>query len=242
MIEFIYQMLASIGYRHPLHPPVTHLPVGMVMGVFLFAVGAWWWRRPALAQTARHCTVLAIIGLFPTVLLGTLDWQHRYAGAWLFPIQVKLVLAGVLLVLLTIGLIAQRKAGESAARSMVLIGLLSLTTVTGLGYFGGELVYGTTKPVAEVAPASLKAGAQIFRQTCAGCHPNGENSIKPQLAPRRAPQLAEFNLFLAYLRNPKARDGSTTSMPPFPETTLNDQQARQVYDYLVQELSKNQPG
>jgi uncharacterized membrane protein len=239
MPELLYRMLASIGYQHPLHPPMTHLPVGMVMGAFLLGACAWLWRRPALEQTAHHCTVLAFIGLFPTVLLGYLDWQHRYAGAWLFPIQVKLVLAGALLVLLTIGLIVQRKPVESAARGMVLIWLVSLITVTGLGYFGGELVYGRGKPVEGVESASLKAGAQIFTLQCAGCHPDGENSIKPQLAPREAPQLADFRIFLAYLRNPTARDGSTTIMPAFPEETLNEQQARQVYDYLVQGLSKN---
>jgi hypothetical protein len=41
------------------------------------------------------------------------------------------------------------------------------------------------------------------------------------------------------LRHPQARDGSTTVMPAISTTTLSDQQVRQIYDYLVQVVSKN---
>jgi uncharacterized membrane protein len=34
MLEFLYQTLTKIGYTHPIHPPVTHLTVGMVIGAF----------------------------------------------------------------------------------------------------------------------------------------------------------------------------------------------------------------
>ena len=90
MIEFLYQTLAKIGYNHPIHPPVTHISVGMVIGAFLFALVANLMRHERLALTARHCILLAMIGLFPTALLGYMDWQHRYGGAWLFPIKIKI--------------------------------------------------------------------------------------------------------------------------------------------------------
>ena len=41
MIESIYQILAKIGYSHPLHPPATHLPAGLIIGAFIFAFLAW---------------------------------------------------------------------------------------------------------------------------------------------------------------------------------------------------------
>jgi hypothetical protein len=41
MIEFIYQFLAKFGYTHPLHPVLTHIPIGMVMGAFLFLLIAY---------------------------------------------------------------------------------------------------------------------------------------------------------------------------------------------------------
>ncbi|MGD2029642.1 MAG: hypothetical protein PVG86_06850 [Desulfobacterales bacterium] len=40
MIEFIYLTLATIGYSHPLHPAMTHVPMGMIIGGFLFAIGS----------------------------------------------------------------------------------------------------------------------------------------------------------------------------------------------------------
>jgi len=36
MIELFYQVLGRMGYTHPLHPTLTHIVVGMVMGAFLF--------------------------------------------------------------------------------------------------------------------------------------------------------------------------------------------------------------
>jgi len=38
MIEFIYQTLTKFGYTHPLHPTLTHVPIGLVIGAFLFAL------------------------------------------------------------------------------------------------------------------------------------------------------------------------------------------------------------
>ena len=40
MIEFVYQTLANLGYSHPLHPILTHVVLGMVIGGFLFAAAA----------------------------------------------------------------------------------------------------------------------------------------------------------------------------------------------------------
>ena len=76
MIDFVYQTLAKFGYTHPLHPTLTHLPIGMVMGAFFFVLVALTFRRANLAKTARHCSVLALIAAVPTILLGIMDWQH----------------------------------------------------------------------------------------------------------------------------------------------------------------------
>ena len=54
MIEFIYQTVTKFGYTHPLHPTLTHLPIGMVMGAFLFVLVAFIFSRTNLAQTARN--------------------------------------------------------------------------------------------------------------------------------------------------------------------------------------------
>ena len=48
MIDFIFQALAKMGYTHPAHPPITHLPVGLVAAAFIFAFVALLFRRTIL--------------------------------------------------------------------------------------------------------------------------------------------------------------------------------------------------
>ena len=125
MVDFIYQTLEKIGYTHPLHPPMTHIPVGMVIGAFIFGLLAWLIRRDQLAITTRHCITLAFIGLVPTVLLGYMDWQHRYAGVWSFPIKMKIGLAALLFLLLIIA------ATIGSRARVVTTGALAISFVTG---------------------------------------------------------------------------------------------------------------
>lgn len=234
MIEFLYETLAKIGYTHPIHPPLTHIPVGMVVGAFIFGLAAWLLRHEQLTLTARHCVTLALLGLVPTALLGYADWQHRYAGALSFPIQMKIGLAVLLLVFLALAAILGR-------RRVVSLGVLAiygicLLNVTALGYFGGELIFGDGSPAQTSKTKEIMISAEPFNTSCGGCHPGGGNSFKAHLPLKSAPQLANFKIFLAYLRNPQARDGSRTIMPPFPADKLSEQQARQIYRYIVEVL------
>lgn len=243
MIEFFYKILTTIGYTHPIHAPTTHIPVGMVIGAFIFGVVSWKSKKNNLARTAHHCVILALIALLPTVIVGIMDWQHYYAGAWLFPIKMKLPLAGLLLILLVFSLSAGYKA-EITSRQTLIIYALCFVNVTVLGYFGGELAYGGRAPAKPsdsarlTVTAEVEAGSTLFSQTCSACHPNGGNSIKQNLPLKTAPQLVSFETFLAYIRNPKARDGSTTVMPPFPTDKLSEEDAAKIYQYIVQVLKK----
>ena len=63
MIEFFYRILSNFGYNHPIHPTLTHLPIGMTMGAFLFMLGGLVFRKTSLVQTARHCAILALLGV-----------------------------------------------------------------------------------------------------------------------------------------------------------------------------------
>jgi mono/diheme cytochrome c family protein/uncharacterized membrane protein len=244
MIEFFYKTLATIGYTHPIHAPTTHIPVGMVIGAFIFAVVSWKFRKENLARTAHHCIALALLTLVPTVIVGIMDWQHYYAGAWLFPIKMKLPLAGLLLILLVFALSAGYRT-ETISKQALIIYALCLLNVTALGYFGGELVYGGRAPgklsdtATATADADIEAGATLYNQTCSACHPNGGNSIKQNLPLKEAPQLVTFDTFLAYIRNPKARDGSQTIMPSFSPEKFSDQEASKVYQYIVKVLEKS---
>jgi len=169
MIEFIYQTLTKLGYTHPLHPTLTHIPIGMVMGAFLFVIIALIFRKANLAQTARHCSVLALIVAVPTALLGLMDWLHFYGGSFLFPIKMKLYLAGFLIIFLILAVIFG-SLGKPFSKIVIFMHVLCLFTVIGLGYFGGELVYGTKSPAAEVSDGPATEGAMVYKQNCAVCH------------------------------------------------------------------------
>ena len=164
MLSILYQTLASIGYSHPLHPAVTHVPVGLITGAFLFALAAAVRNQPSLAETARHCLQLALLFLPAAALLGIMDWQHFYAGAWLQPIVMKIILAAVLIVLLVISLMPSGKKSPLALYGLCLL------VVVGIGFFGGELVYGTGDKAGAGADERVARGASIFEQKCALCH------------------------------------------------------------------------
>ena len=139
MIELVYQLLEQIGFTHPLHPAITHLPMGMAMGAFLFGLASLWFD--ALAATARHCAVLGVIFVPPTFVLGIFDWQHYYDGDWSGLFITKFVLAGLLTLLLLAAALAGRGERNDSRLPLVLYALCLFTAV-GLGYIGGEIGYG----------------------------------------------------------------------------------------------------
>jgi uncharacterized membrane protein len=237
MIDWLYRTLADLGYTHPIHPPMTHLPIGLVIGALVFAVGARALRRPNLAVTGRHCIALALIMVIPTMLLGFLDWQHFYAGAWILPIKMKLGLAFLLLVLL-IGAAIQGRRVQRRSRGFPFIYFLCALNVMALGYYGGQLVFGARIATEPGRLKEKQVSAAQFTGHCSSCHPKGGNAIKPNFPLRSAPQLRDFTTFLAYIRSPKARDGSETVMPPFPPEKLTDEQAKEIYNYVITTFQK----
>jgi hypothetical protein len=179
-MEALYQFLNQIGYTHPLHPPMTYIPLGMVIGSLVFSLLSFLPRFGKYSATARHCITLAFIGVFPTILFGYLDWQYFYGGNLIFPIKMKMVLAAVLVFLLALALILYRKFPVEDKRIFG-VHVLCFFTIVGIGYFGGELVFGE-----KTAPA-IQAGTDdkvaypdvrpIFDQNCSMCH-TGSNAPK----------------------------------------------------------------
>jgi len=177
--DFIYHFLADLGYTHPLHPTLTHLTIGLVIAALIFRVIALLPAYGKYGQTARHCSTLAFLAIFPTVLLGLMDWTYYYGNNWIFPIKMKIILAGVLTVLLLLAIILNLKLSKSSG-ALLVIYLLSFLTVIGLGYFGGEILYGKStasggdaEPASAGIPSAAAAFAEvqtIFRNNCTNCH------------------------------------------------------------------------
>jgi mono/diheme cytochrome c family protein len=81
------------------------------------------------------------------------------------------------------------------------------------------------------------AGESLFRSRCAACHPGGGNTMMPELPLRGAPQLADFDTFVAFMRDPRLPDGSRGPMPPFSADTLTPGQAKSLYHYILNVLN-----
>ena len=234
MIGELYDLLGKMGYIHPLHPPFTHGPIGGVIVAFCCGLGMLLWRRQNLLQSAYYAAAIALVLLLPTVLAGIMDWQYYYSGAWIFPIRMKIALATLLFILLTITLIVGRIPDVRPSIMMFLF-ILCLFNVMGLGYFGGQLVYeGRTPTVKD----GLSPGRNIFVGHCSGCHSNGGNIIYPNLPLRSAPQLESYEKFIEFVRNPKLPDGSKGPMPAFTEQNISNRQVQELYEYVIKGFSK----
>ncbi|MCL4471636.1 MAG: cytochrome c [Gammaproteobacteria bacterium] len=234
MFDSVYKLLDQLGYPHPIHPAEVHIPIGLIVGALLFRLAAALFRQPGLEKTAYHCTILAGIFLFPTVLFGLMDWQHFYAGAWLFPIKIKMVLAAILIVLVFASIILAHKKGVGSGR--VLLNYIgSFAAVVVLGYYGGGLVYGGAQPK---TPETYLAGMNVFNGNCAGCHPNGGNIIDPSLPLLNSSKTVDINTFLAFIRDPKRPDGKPGAMPSFSPEKISDQEASELYKYIAHVLEK----
>jgi uncharacterized membrane protein len=228
-----YNALYAIGFTDPIHPPLTHMPMGLVVAALIFGVVGWILRRP-FAGLSKYCLLLAWLFIFPTVLLGFMDWQHFYQGAWLRPIIIKISLASFLFVLLSLGLILVF-TGREESRALLAIYLIAFFTVGGLGYFGGRLVFGGRAPA---APTGLEAGKRLFEHYCMACHPNGGNAVMPNYLIIGSDCLKDSETFIAWLRHPLLDNGEKGPMPDFLPQKISDPHARKLYDYLIGVLGK----
>jgi uncharacterized membrane protein len=247
MIDFFYRVLAALGYQHPVHVMVTHMPIGLITGALALMIVALLFRKDNLQRSARHAFILALVFAVPTVILGIMDWIHFYNGAWLPAIKAKIILASILLILLTAGAILGRP-GKAGSPVMLVIYILSFLTAVGLGYFGGNLVFGESTSSAEPprtdlpqlagSPEDLQAGAAVFAANCQACHPKGDNVVVSSLPIKTSRRLASLDGFVAFIRDPKMPDGKPGEMPPFAKQDIDDAGAGRLYAYLVDMVKK----
>ncbi|MFT5699103.1 MAG: putative membrane protein [Desulforhopalus sp.] len=140
MTDLIFSTLEAIGFAHPLHPALTHIPMGMVIGSFFFGLMALITKKPAYTKSALHCSVVGILFIVPTIVAGYLDWQQFFGATMSVFIIIKFILAAVLTVLLAVSIRANLQG--AAPGKMFLIYTLCLACAGGLGFSGGELIYG----------------------------------------------------------------------------------------------------
>ena len=141
MIETMYHLLERVGFVHPLHPAMTHLPMGMAMGGFVFALIFFLLEKQEFLRTAYYCITLGLAGIIPTVVLGFTDWQYRFGGEWSLLIVMKMIFA-VLLSLSFMTAIKFSLNSKENHKKILFIYALCLVFATGLGFMGGKLQYG----------------------------------------------------------------------------------------------------
>ncbi len=248
MIDSLYELIAKTGFTDPLHAPLTHIPIGLVIGAFLFFLVAVIFGKKHLVLTARHAAILAFIFVFPTILFGVFDWLHFFKGALLAPIKYKMILASAVLVLLAAGIIVGSELQVRTAPVMILYAL-AVVAVVGLGWFGGKLVYGGFAPGAPQeaqapAPAgtakagkAAPAGQRLYAENCGACHPNGGNVVDAKLPLKTSARIQSAAALTAFIRSPAMPDGSAGQMPDFPADQISDKQAGELYAYIQSMLA-----
>ncbi len=157
MIDQFFQFLAKMGFGDPLHPPITHMPIGLTVGALVFFLSAFFFKQKHYILTARHISILAFIFAFPTILLGVIDWIHFYHAALFLPIKIKIVLASILLIVLGTGIILGSEI-KVHSMTMAILYIIAFFCVFGLGYFGTSIIYGRgllekSSAVTNVSPA-----------------------------------------------------------------------------------------
>jgi mono/diheme cytochrome c family protein len=61
MIDAVYKTLNGLGYTHPLHPTLTRIVMGLVIGGFVFAWGVWGRGAPTVAMAGNQAEQGAVL-------------------------------------------------------------------------------------------------------------------------------------------------------------------------------------
>jgi hypothetical protein len=111
---------------------------------------------------------------------------------------------------------SMRKMRKLCTKSAIIMAVIFLVTSMGIGQ----------------DKQKDKTGREAFQTNCSPCHPDGGNVVKPGKPMKDSKKLANFKTFLAWIRNP------VQTMPTFPPSQITDEQAREMYDYILT-ASKN---
>lgn len=114
--------------------------MGMVIGCFLFGLAALVTKNTTYRKSALHCSVVAVLFIVPTIFAGFLDWQQFFGATLSIYIIIKFVLAFVLTVLLAFSIRVNLQGGST--KQLFIMYTLCLACAGGLGFSGGEIIYG----------------------------------------------------------------------------------------------------
>lgn len=245
MIDALYALLKSFGFDEPLHAPITHMPIGLVVGALIFLVVALVFNKKQLIPSARHAAILAFVFAFPTILLGVFDWMHFYRGILMPAITIKIGFAVVVLVVLGAAIVLGGEV-KLHSRWLTVLYAIAFVAVMGLGYFGSGIIRGraitvapakTEKTISATGAAvspEFRRGQAVFTASCLACHGNGANAIIASLPVKGSSKLASLEKFTDFVRKPTMPDGSAGEMPEFPVMQIPEAKMADLYTYVTQ--------
>ena len=129
----VKDVLSGRPLGHPVHPPLTDVPIGYFTGATLLDLLG----GERFDDAVEALLALGIIGAVPTASAGLSDWSDTYGAEQ----RIGLVhaLANVTALGLFAGsLLARRRGSPLLGRTL---GLAGLTTMAAGGYLGGHLSY-----------------------------------------------------------------------------------------------------
>ena len=235
MSELIYTLLEKLGYDHPLHPVLVHLPIGLILGAFALALGGRLWRKQALNQSAYHALVIASLFSLVAIFMGFMDWQRYFHGMPMPSILAKMLLSLIFVTVTGVGIWWGQRRGTGSGWLLAVYATGSVC-VMALGYLGGDLTFsGRTPPVL----AGTVAGRQLYEAYCSSCHADGGNLLVPGKPLRAAAQIASLEDFRGYLRDPSGRQGNASGlMPAFTAEQLSDKDVAVLFGYISAAVAK----
>ena len=152
-----------------------------------------------------------------------MDWQHFYGGAWIPPIQAKLITAPILTVLLGLAIFLGRKYGSTSIKVLPVY-FLCFCAVVVLGLFRRrtDLFGGGPSAVRK----NIWRDRRFMPLTAPRAIPGGGNTLAPNKPLLHSPLLKNQEFFNMWIRHP------ASPMPAFPPEKISDAQARDLYGYI----------
>lgn len=225
-INAFYGIVNNLGFPDPIHVTLVHIPMGLIIGAFFFALFSAFSRSKKLSVASYHCMGLAVLFLIPTILFGLMDWRHFYVGGWLFPIIIKMILA-VILFGLSSAVFLLGVAGKGSSKVTLFLCGVCVITVIALGWYGARIVYGESE---QISSKNYPVGAKIFAVNCSTCHSGGGNKFEPDQPLKTSDALKDFKDFLSQIRQPDE------PMPKFTTSRIPDKDAKELFDYITNEI------
>lgn len=181
----IYDLLAFFGYKHPVHPILVHITMGLVVAALVFAFISLLPNYNKYSTTARHCITFAFISAIPTMLVGLMDWVHYYGGNLSQLFKMKITLA---ITLITVLGITSYIHGKLSLRSIILhiAYLTAFANIVMLGFYGGELIHASATSHSSAASSQTEEEGipdqvtytqvkALLQNNCVHCHSRHNN-------------------------------------------------------------------